>query len=79
MIVISILIIVHLISFYLLLIFKKIGISLFTLSLIGVLILTLFQPVVFDGIEYALDTVSSILSGGILILIYFTNLKKEFR
>ena len=79
MVLIFIFIFVHLVSFYFLFVFKKIGTTLFTLSLVGVLILTLFQPVVFDGIEYALDTVSSILSGGILILMYFTNLRKEFR
>ena len=79
MILIVIFIFIHLVSFYFLFIFKKIGTTLFTLSLVGVLILTLFQPVVFDGIEYTLDTISNILSGGILILMYFTNLKKEFR
>jgi hypothetical protein len=73
-----ILLLIHLLSFYFLFIFKKIGISLFTLSLIGILILTLFQPIVFDGIEYVLDIISNILSGGILVLIYFTNLKNEF-
>jgi hypothetical protein len=76
---IIILLFVHLFSFYLLFIFKKIGISLFTLSLIGMLILSLFQPTVFDGIEYVLDSISNILSGGILILMYFTNLKNEFK
>ena len=79
MILIFIFFFIHLVSFYFLFIFKKIGTTLFTLSLVGVLILTLFQPVVFDGIEYTLDTISNILSGGILILMYFTNLKKEFR
>jgi hypothetical protein len=79
MVLIFIFIFVHLVSFYFLFVFKKIGTTLFTLSLVGVLILTLFQPVVFDGIEYVLDTFSSILSGGILILIYFTNLKDEFK
>ena len=71
MILIVIFIFIHLVSFYFLFIFKKIGTTLFTLSLVGVLILTLFQPVVFDGIEYTLDTISNILSGGILILMYF--------
>ena len=79
MILIFIFIFIHLVSFYFLFIFKKIGTTLFTLSLVGVLILTLFQPVVFDGIEYTLDTISNILSGGILILMYFTNLKNEFK
>ena len=79
MILIVIFIFIHLVSFYFLFIFKKIGTTLFTLSLVGVLILTLFQPVVFDGIEYTLDTISNILSGGILILMYFTNLKNEFK
>ena len=74
MILIVIFIFIHLVSFYFLFIFKKIGTTLFTLSLVGVLILTLFQPVVFDGIEYTLDTISNILSGGILILMYFTPL-----
>jgi glycopeptide antibiotics resistance protein len=73
-----ILLLIHLLSFYFLFIFKKIGISLFTFSLIGILILSLFQPIVFDGIEYVLDIISNILSGGILVLIYFTNLKNEF-
>ncbi len=76
---IFILVIVHLISFYFLFVFKKIGTSLFTFSLIGVLILTLFQPTVFDGVEYTLDAISNILSGGILILMYFTNLNNEFK
>jgi len=78
-VIIFILVIVHLMSFYFLFVFKKIGTSLFTFSLIGVLILTLFQPMVFDGVEYTLDAISNILSGGILILIYFTNLKDEFK
>jgi hypothetical protein len=78
MVLVCVLLLIHLLSFYFLFIFKKIGILLFTLSLIGVLILTLFQPLVFDGIEYVLDSISSILSGGILVLIYFTNLKNEF-
>jgi hypothetical protein len=78
-VIIFILVIVHLVSFYFLFVFKKIGTSLFTFSLIGVLILTLFQPTVFDGVEYTLDAISNILSGGILILIYFTNLKDEFK
>jgi len=76
---IFILLIVHLMSFYFLFVFKKIGTSLFTFSLIGVLILTLFQPAVFDGVEYTLDAISNILSGGILILMYFTNLNSEFK
>jgi magnesium-transporting ATPase (P-type) len=76
---IVILLFVHLFSFYLLFIFKKIGISLFTFSLIGVLILTLFQPIVFDGLEYVLDIISNIISGGILILMYFTDLKNKFK
>ena len=79
MVIIFILVIVHLMSFYFLFVFKKIGISLFTFSLVGVLILTLFQPTVFDGVEYTLDAISNILSGGILILIYFTNLNSEFK
>ena len=79
MVIIFILVIVHLMSFYFLFVFKKIGTSLFTFSLIGVLILTLFQPTVFDGVEYTLDAISNILSGGILILIYFTNLNSEFK
>jgi hypothetical protein len=74
-----ILLILHLMSFYFLFVFKKIGTSLFTFSLVGVLILTLFQPTVFDGVEYTLDAISNILSGGILILIYFTNLNSEFK
>lgn len=78
-VIIFILVIVHLISFYFLFVFKKIGTSLFTFSLIGVLILTLFQPTVFDGVEYTLDAISNILSGGILILMYFTNLNNEFK
>ena len=78
-VIIFILVIVHLMSFYFLFVFKKIGTSLFTFSLIGVLILTLFQPTVFDGVEYTLDAISNILSGGILILIYFTNLNNEFK
>ena len=79
MVIIFILVIVHLMSFYFLFVFKKIGTSLFTFSLVGVLILTLFQPTVFDGVEYTLDAISNILSGGILILIYFTNLNSEFK
>jgi len=78
-VIIFILVIVHLMSFYFLFVFKKIGTSLFTFSLIGVLILTLFQPAVFDGVEYTLDAISNILSGGILILMYFTNLNSEFK
>lgn len=78
-VIIFILVIVHLMSFYFLFVFKKIGTSLFTFSLIGVLILKLFQPTVFDGVEYTLDAISNILSGGILILIYFTNLNDEFK
>jgi len=78
-VIIFILVIVHLMSFYFLFVFKKIGTSLFTFSLIGVLILTLFQPTVFDGVEYTLDAISNILSGGILILMYFTNLNSEFK
>lgn len=76
---IFILLIVHLMSFYFLFVFKKIGTSLFTFSLVGALILTLFQPTVFDGVEYTLDAISNILSGGILILMYFTNLNSEFK
>lgn len=76
---IFLLLIIHLISFYLLFVFKKIGTSLFTLSLVGTLIITLFQPTVFDGVEYTLDAISNILSGGILILMYFTNLNSEFK
>ena len=79
MVIIFILFIVHLMSFYFLFVFKKIATSLFTFSLIGVLILTLFQPTVFDGVEYTLDAISNILSGGILVLIYFTNLNNEFK
>ena len=78
-VIIFILVIVHLMSFYFLFVFKKIGTSLFTFSLVGVLILTLFQPTVFDGVEYTLDAISNILSGGILILMYFTNLNNEFK
>ena len=78
-VIIFILVIVHLMSFYFLFVFKKIGTSLFAFSLIGVLILTLFQPAVFDGVEYTLDAISNILSGGILILMYFTNLNSEFK
>ena len=70
----------HLYSLYAIYKFKKKGRKIFLYSLIGLTISSLFMG------EYALTVfdiffleVSSMLSGAILIFLYFTNLSKKFK
>lgn len=66
-------------SIYLLFKFKPIGKQLYLVSfLFACLLNILMGPIAMDEWVYLADTFSSVLAGAILVLLYFSPLKKKF-
>ena len=71
--------IIFYISIYLLYNFKPLGKQLYLANFIFVILLDLFGgPVALDEWVYVIDILTSALSGAILVLLYFSPLKKKF-
>jgi len=71
--------IIFYISIYLLYNFKPLGKQLYLANFIFVILLDLFGgPVALDEWVYVIDNLTSALSGAILVLLYFSPLKKKF-
>lgn len=71
--------IIFYISIYLLYNFKSLGKQLYLANFIFVILLDLFGgPVALDEWVYVIDILTSALSGAILVLLYFSPLKKKF-
>ena len=71
--------IIFYISIYLLYNFKPLGKQLYLANFIFVILLDLFGgPVALDEWVYVIDGLTSALSGAILVLLYFSPLKKKF-
>jgi hypothetical protein len=71
--------IVHLLSFYFLYNLKKKGKSFFTISLLVMLVLNFLYPSASDRLTFLLYSCYLIFSGGIIVLMYFTNLSTKFK
>lgn len=71
--------ILHFISLYLLYSFKKKGKFLYIFSLIIISTSFLSEPHAYDGIEIFLDYLTSLCDGAIIVLMYFTNLSRNFK
>ena len=71
--------ILHILSFYFLYNFKKIGKSFYTISLLMMLIFDSIYPSVADRLVVFLYSCSLICSGGVLVLMYFTNISSKFK
>jgi hypothetical protein len=65
-------------SYFFLYNFKKIGKLFFIVPLFIVLSIQLFIPNASDGLQLLLDTAICLADGGIITLMYFTNISKEF-
>ena len=66
-------------SIYLLFKFKTLGKQLYLVSfLLACLLNILMGPIAMDEWVYLADTFSSVLAGAILVLLYFSPLKKKF-
>lgn len=71
--------IIFYISIYLLYNFKPLGKQLYLANFIFVILLDLFGgPVALDEWVYVIDSLTLALSGAILVLLYFSPLKKKF-
>ena len=71
--------IIFYISIYLLYNFKPLGKQLYLANFIFVILLDLFGgPVALDEWVYVIDSLTSALSGAILVILYFSPLKKKF-
>ena len=67
------------INTYMLYTFKKYGKQLFLFLFVAAILLILFSgPIAFDPIIYVLDSLSMAITGAILYILYFTQIKKEF-
>ena len=67
------------INTYMLYTFKKYGKQLFLILFVAAILLILFSgPIAFDPIIYVLDSLSMAITGAILYILYFTQIKKEF-
>ena len=71
--------IVHVLSFYFLYNFKKRGKSFYTISFLTLLIFSSLFPFATDRLAFLLYSFSLICSGGILVLMYFTNISSKFK
>jgi membrane-bound metal-dependent hydrolase YbcI (DUF457 family) len=65
-------------SYFFLYNFKKIGKLFFIVPLFIMLSIQLFIPNASDGLQLLLDTVICLADGGIITLMYFTNINREF-
>lgn len=72
-------IIAHVLSFYFLYNFKKRGKSFYTISFLTLLIFSSLFPFATDRLAFLLYSFSLICSGGILVLMYFTNISTKFK
>ena len=71
--------VVLLINTYMLYTFKRYGKQLFLILFVAAILLILFSgPIAFDPIIYVLDSLSMAITGAILYILYFTQIKKEF-
>ena len=71
--------VVFFINTYMLYTFKKYGKQLFLILFVAAILLILFSgPIAFDPIIYVLDSLSMAITGAILYILYFTQIKKEF-
>ena len=68
----------HLVGFYFLYNFKNIGRLIFLFTLNVMVLSSFFYNLDVIGLSYFLYNIRLILLGGILILIYFSDLKKDF-
>ena len=67
------------INTYMLYTFKKYGKPLFLILFVAAILLILLGgPIAFDPIIYVLDSLSMAITGAILYILYFTQIKKEF-
>ena len=69
----------YFISLYLVYNFKKKGKFLYIFSLIIISTSFLSEPHAYDGIEILLDYLTSLCDGAIIVLMYFTNLSRNFK
>jgi hypothetical protein len=65
-------------SYFFLYNFRKIGKLLFVVPIFIISSVQLFIPNASDGLQLLLDTVICLADGGIITLMYFTNISKEF-
>jgi len=65
-------------SYFFLYNFKKIGKLLFIVPIFIISFVQLFMPNASDGLQLLLDNVIYLADGGIITLMYFTNISKEF-
>jgi len=72
-------IILYFISLYLLYNFKKKGKFLYIFSLIIISTSSLSEPYAYDGLEDFIDYLTSLCNGAIIVLMYFTNLSRNFK
>jgi hypothetical protein len=72
-------IIAHVLSFYFLYNFKKIGKPLYTISLFAMLIFSSLYPFATDRLAFLLYYLSTIVSGGIIALMYFSSISSKFK
>ena len=77
--ILTVALILHILSFYFLYNFKKIGKSFYTISLLMMLIFDSIYPSAADRLVTFLYSCSLICSGGILVLMYFTNISTKFK
>ena len=67
------------INTYMLYTLKNYGKQLFLILFVAAILLILFSgPIAFDPIIYVLDSLSMAITGAILYILYFTQIKKEF-
>ena len=78
-IIIVVALILHILSFYFLYNFKKRGKSFYTISFLTLLIFSSLFPFATDRLAFLLYSFSLICSGGILVLMYFTNISSKFK
>ena len=68
------------VSLYFIYKFKKIGRQLFFyVFLIGIIMIVFGGPIAFDAASYAIDSLTTAISGAIIVLSYFSPLNKEFK
>ena len=70
---------VYFINFYFLYNFKKIGKPIFLILFLTSIFLTLISgPVAMDSWFYALEGIAMSINGALLLMLYYTPIKKEF-
>ena len=78
-IIFGIALLIHLINLFLLYKFKSIGKQMYPFTYIIALLLALLSgPIALDPWTYVLDGIEMSVAGALLVLLYFTPIKKEF-